>query len=89
MIKHFNIKIYGMVQGVFFRAGAKEEAEKLNIKGFAKNLPDGLVYIEAEGEKEDLKKFVKWCNKGPLMAKVEKVAVAKSSLKNFKNFEIN
>ena len=36
-IKHVNIKIYGRVQGVFFRANTKEKAIKLNLKGFVSN----------------------------------------------------
>lgn len=89
MIKHFNINIYGLVQGVFFRSSAKEEAIKLDLTGFAKNMPDGSVYIEAEGEKENLDKFIKWCNSGPMMARVEKVEVSEGSLKNFTDFTIN
>ncbi|MDO8577114.1 MAG: acylphosphatase [Candidatus Daviesbacteria bacterium] len=88
MTEHFNIKIYGLVQGVFFRASAKEQADKLKLTGFAKNMPDGSVYIEAEGEENNLDKFVKWCNSGPMMARVEKVVVAENSLKNFSQFEI-
>lgn len=86
-MRHLNIKIYGLVQGVFFRAEAKEEADKLGLTGFVKNMPDGSVYIEAEGEKNKLDKFIKWCNKGPMMARVEKVEVLEGSLKNFSKFE--
>lgn len=86
MKKHFNIYIYGLVQGVFFRSSAKEQADKLEISGFAKNMPDGSVYIEAEGEKNNLDKFTKWCNLGPMMAQVEKIKVIKDSPKNFKEF---
>ncbi|MBI2597297.1 acylphosphatase [Candidatus Daviesbacteria bacterium] len=88
MKQHLNIKIYGLVQGIFFRATAKKQAEKLNITGFARNEPDGSVYIEAEGEKNNLDKFIKWCNKGPSMAEVEKVIIEESKLQNFPNFEI-
>lgn len=87
-MKHFNIKIYGLVQGVFFRAEAKEQADKLNITGFAKNLPYGSVYIEAEGEKKDLGQFLKWCYKGPNMAQVEKVIISEDKTKNFMQFKI-
>jgi len=87
-MKHFNISIYGLVQGVFFRSSAKDEGEKLNIKGFAKNMQDGSVYIEAEGEKENLDKFIIWCNSGPLMSQVEKVTVSDDSIKNFREFEV-
>lgn len=88
MKKHFNIGIFGRVQGIFFRATAKEQADEFNLAGFARNEPNGSVYIEAEGEEEKLDKFVKWCYKGPPMAQVEKVTTAESPLKNFLQFEI-
>lgn len=87
MTKHLNISIYGKVQGIFFRATAKEQADNLGIVGFAKNMPDGSVYIEAEGEKNMLDKFVRWCNKGPTIAQVEKVETSEGTLKHFKQFE--
>lgn len=89
MKKHFNIKIYGLVQGVFFRATAKEHADKLGIKGFAKNIPDGSVYIEAEGEENNLKEFIDWCKSDPLMAKVEKVEASEEVIENFSKFEVS
>ncbi|MBI2018386.1 acylphosphatase [Candidatus Daviesbacteria bacterium] len=88
MRKHLNIKVFGRVQGIFFRATAKEQADLLGIVGFAKNIPDGSVYIEAEGEEEKLDKFVKWCYIGPSMAEVEKVEITEDKLKNFLQFEI-
>ena len=88
-MQHTNITVYGLVQGVFFRATAKEQADKLSLTGFAKNMPDGSVYIEAEGEENNLEKFIKWCNSGPMMAQIEKVEVSENSLKNFTNFTIN
>lgn len=88
MKQHLNIKVYGLVQGVFFRTTAKEQADNLGITGFAQNDPDGSVYIEAEGEENNLNKFVRWCNKGPSMAQVEKVVVTKSKLRNFSNFAV-
>ncbi len=75
MIKHINVTIYGKVQGVFFRITAKEEAAALGIKVLAENKPDGTVYIEAEGEKEKLDEFIKWCHLGPSLARVAKVEV--------------
>lgn len=87
-MKHLNIKIYGLVQGVFFRTEAKRQADELGITGFAENQSDGSVYIEAEGEKEKLNQFVKWCNVGPKMAKVEKVVVTEDKLKNFLKFAV-
>ena len=86
-MKHLNISIFGRVQGVFFWISAKEQADKLGLTGFAKNMPDGSVYIEAEGEKNNLDKFLKWCNRGPSMTRVEKVEVSEGPLENFKEFE--
>lgn len=86
MRKHLNIKISGAVQGVFFRVSAKKEAEKLGITGFARNEPDGSVYIEAEGNKEKLDKFLEWCRIGPTAAKVDKVEVKEGGIKNFSEF---
>lgn len=88
MKKHLNIKVHGLVQGIFFRATAKEQADKLGITGFARNEFDGSVYIEAEGEENELEKFVKWCHIGPSMAQVKSVEISKGSLKNFTEFEI-
>ena len=87
-MKHLNIKIYGLVQGIFFRTTAKEQADKLELTGFAKNIPDGSVYIEVEGENSKLNKFVKWCHFGPSMARVEKVTATSDKLKDFSQFEI-
>lgn len=80
MKKHLNISIYGKVQGVFFRATAKKEAEKLGIKILAENKPDGSVYIEAEGEEEKLDEFIKWCRIGPSLAEVQKILVSENPL---------
>lgn len=88
MIKHFNIKIIGFVQGIYYRATAKEKADQLGIKGFAQNEKDGSVYIEAEGEKESLDKFIEWCQQGPELAKVDQVKFEKSKIKNFAEFKV-
>lgn len=86
-MKHIDITIYGKVQGVFFRAGAKSVADRMGVKGLAKNQRDGSVFIEAEAESMILARFVEWCRKGPRKAIVEKVEVAEGELKNYSNFE--
>lgn len=88
MIKHLNIKIYGNVQGVFFRAAAQEQAESLGIVGFARNESDGTVYIEAEGEESALNQFLTWCHQGPPAATVEQVKVTEAQMENFSEFNI-
>lgn len=88
-MKHKDIKIYGRVQGVFFRAFAKEEAEKLGLRGYAKNLDDGSVVIGIEGTESDLQKFIVWCHEGPLLSNVEQVEISDGKLENYADFKIN
>lgn len=83
-----SIIISGKVQGVFFRASAKEQAENLGITGWVKNLPDGTVEIHAQGEKEAMQTFLEWCKKGPESAFVEQVQVKKVSPIKTAEFEI-
>lgn len=80
--------IIGLVQGVFFRAQAKEKANELGLMGFVKNLNDGGVEIHAEGPEVKLKEFEKWCHKGPPGAVVENVTATFTSEKPYASFEI-
>lgn len=89
MLSHFNIKIFGRVQGVFFRHESKKIAQELGLTGFVKNLPDGSVYLEVEGDKQAINRFVEWCQSGPPLAKVTRVETSKSTLQNFADFTIH
>lgn len=87
--KRVHIKIYGQVQGVFFRAYAKEMADRLGIVGWVRNNDDGSVEVLAEGPKDKLEEFVRWCKEGPSLAQVEKVEVDEQKTEDeFGNFEI-
>lgn len=88
MKKHVNVTVLGRVQGVAFRYRALEKAQDMGITGFARNMNDGSVYLEIEGEEEDLEQFLKWCQEGPTLAEVEKVEVSESNLKNYPDFKI-
>lgn len=85
---HYNILVTGKVQGVFYRASAQQAAEQLGVTGFVRNQPDGSVYIEAEGDEDQLEQLVAWCRKGPPAAKVEKVVVSNADLVQFRSFDI-
>jgi acylphosphatase len=65
------ITVTGRVQGVFFRASAHREAERLALAGLARNQPDGSVYLEVEGPEPALEQFLAWCHTGPDLAQVE------------------
>lgn len=67
--------IEGRVQGVFFRASAAATANRLGVKGWVRNRPDGAVELLAEGEKETIDDLVAWCRRGPNGARVENVGV--------------
>ena len=70
------IRVYGRVQGVFFRVSAEREAARLHVAGFARNERDGSVTVEAEGERAAVERMIAWCQSGPARATVERVEVA-------------
>ena len=87
-MKHYDLTISGKVQGVGFRFMAMQAAYKHHIRGYVRNLKDGNVYIEAEGEEENLKNFIEWCRTGALGAKVEEINGKEGEIKNFISFDI-
>lgn len=68
-----HLLISGKVQGVYFRASAKEVADQSGIKGWARNTADGKVEIVALGNVEALAAFIAWCYRGPAGAEVHQV----------------
>ncbi len=66
--------VSGKVQGVFFRASTRFEAERLKITGYAKNLTDGRVEVLACGEAEALDQLRSWLTHGPPQASVAGVS---------------
>jgi len=89
MIRHVNIRVKGKVQGVFYRATARDVAETLQLKGFVRNEPDRTVYIEAEGEPGAIEQFIQWCRQGPPRAVVGDVEVTDGTVQSFSRFEIS
>ena len=84
-----HIFIYGNVQGVFFRRSARSKADELGVVGLIRNRKDGSVEAIAQGPKDKVDAFIKWCKKGPPFAKVEKVEVEwKKNLEDFEEFEV-
>lgn len=83
---HFHIT--GTVQGVWFRSTAKEKADALGVKGWARNSEDGSVEIHAEGSKEALLKLEEWCWKGPAGAGVANVEVEEVGEEGLRTFVV-
>jgi len=84
----YRIHIRGYVQGVGFRWSAAREARMLGISGFVKNMPDGSVYIEAEGRIDDLRRFMEWCRTGPRGGYVETMEIEEYPPANYIDFRI-
>ena len=87
-MEHLCITISGKVQGVWYRASAQDRAIELGLKGFVCNLPDGRVYVEAEGDPMALQAFVDWCGQGPPMAMVAEVSATPGDWLGFTDFKI-
>lgn len=87
--KLYQITVTGDVQGVGFRYHTRRIADRFGLSGWVKNMPDGSVYIEAEGQWEVLERFVDWLHEGPARARVHHVEVDRTDrLKNFDGFDV-
>lgn len=89
MKPHYNIRVEGRVQGVFFRVSTQKEAVRLGLKGFVRNEYDGSVYIEVEGEQEKIDQLLTWIGRGgPPRGEVHNYEVEEGDFADFKSFEI-
>lgn len=83
-----HLVISGKVQGVFFRATAKDVADEIGITGWVKNTAEGDVEIKATGNHDQLQKFIEWCKVGPRRAIVTNVSVTNIDEEHFKKFNV-
>ncbi|MEO0096585.1 MAG: acylphosphatase [candidate division WOR-3 bacterium] len=89
MKKRVHIFVSGKVQGVFYRDFTRRQAKRLNITGWVRNLLNGKVEVVAEGEEEDIKKFIEELKKGPPAARVENLGIKEEEpASEFDDFEI-
>lgn len=63
------------MQGVFYRASARDKAVGLGLTGWTRNLADGRVEVLAEGGEPEIAAFIEWCGRGPLWARVVEIKV--------------
>ncbi len=88
MKKSVRVYIDGTVQGVFFRAFVKENAERYNIKGFTRNLEDGRIEVFLEGDSNDVNKMIELCKKGPKHSQIRNVEVKPEKFQDLKGFKV-
>lgn len=73
MTHRLRMLVSGRVQGVGYRWSAAEQARRLGLNGWVRNLPDGRVEAEFEGTALLLETMRDWCGAGPRLARVERV----------------
>ena len=69
------VTVAGRVQGVFFRAETRRIALSLKLAGWVRNVEDGTVEADFEGERERIEKAIEWCGHGPGGAVVDAMDV--------------
>ncbi|MEX0920184.1 MAG: acylphosphatase [Candidatus Pacearchaeota archaeon] len=88
MKKSVRLYIEGTVQGIFYRAFIKENAERYDVKGFVRNLEDGRVEVFLEGNVDNVNKMIEISGKGPRHSQIRKVTQKKERFQDFKSFKI-
>lgn len=80
--------IEGRVQGVFFRASARDQAQALSLTGYARNRADGSVEVVACGGAAELEALEQWLRRGPPSAEVERIRVETIPARPFDGFDV-
>ena len=83
-----HLSITGRVQGVFFRAWAREQADALGITGWIRNRPDGHVEAHLEGEQAAVEQMIERLRSGPPAAKVDDLRTWSVEACDFDDFEV-
>ena len=87
--KRVHLLVEGRVQGVYFRQGMMENAEKNNVLGWVRNLPDNKVEAILEGNDSNVDAVVEWARFGPAGAVVQELKVTEEEyVGEFSDFEI-
>jgi len=72
-MSRLHVRVRGLVQGVFFRDSTRQTAERLGLRGWVRNLPDGRVEAVFQGERAACETALDYVRKGPPSARVEEV----------------
>lgn len=88
MKKSVRLYISGTVQGIFYVNFVKQNAEKLDVRGFLRNLEDGRIEIFLEGQIENVKKMIDLCSIGPKYSKIRDVEIKEEKHQELKSFKV-
>jgi acylphosphatase len=83
-----HVHVAGRVQGVFYRAWAREQAQELAVTGWVRNCPDGSVEAHVEGEDTAVEEIVERLRRGPRDARVEDLRTWDIEPCEFDDFEV-
>jgi protein-L-isoaspartate(D-aspartate) O-methyltransferase len=75
-MKTVSVSVHGRVQGVYYRASARMEGERLGLRGWVRNRSDGSVARRLQGDPAAVDAMLAWCREGPPAARVSRVEVA-------------
>ena len=79
--------LHGRVQGVFYRDWTVETARSLGLAGWVRNLPDGTVEANLEGEESALGRMIEAMHDGPPRASVDRIEQRDIPAEGFDRFE--
>jgi acylphosphatase len=82
------IRVTGRVQGVFFRAWARDEAQTVGVSGWIRNCSDGSVEAQLEGEQDAVEELIDLIREGPPGAEVDRVEVEEADREGLSGFEV-
>ena len=85
--KTLHLLIHGRVQGVFFRQSMLREAQYLAVSGWVRNRSDGTVEAVVQGDPAAVDAMVRWAQRGPERASVERVDILPAE-GSYSGFEI-
>lgn len=88
-MKSIRAIVHGRVQGVGFRYYTQQEALRLGVTGYVRNLPDDTVEIVVEGADSQVDALLVWAHQGPPTALVTQVETSDQAVGgNFSSFSI-
>jgi acylphosphatase len=82
------VRVFGRVQGVFFRQATINQARPLGVNGWVRNAPDGSVEAHVQGDSAAVEQVIAWMRHGPSQARVEDVTVEEAEPENLTGFAV-